>query len=73
VRELGGIVAHGANQPIRRRLPDGIEKTEEHVEDDLGGVSRVVNVHPVCSRRSACAGICPLEMIVNGLWNGMRL
>jgi hypothetical protein len=64
VCELGGVITHGANQPIRRRLPDRIEETEEHVEDDLGGVSRVVNVHPVCSRRSACAGICPWRYLL---------
>ena len=44
VSELGGVVGHGAHEPVGGGLPHGVEDTAEDVQPDPAGVAVVVEV-----------------------------
>ena len=46
VSELGGVVGHGAHEPVRGRLPRSIEDTAEDVQPDVADVDVVLEVDP---------------------------
>ena len=62
VSELGGVVGHGAHEPVRGRLPRGVEDTAEDVQPDVGDVGVILEVNPRGrTGGERLAGVVPAE------------